>query len=271
MRAPIPISGATRVCFIVGHPIVQVKSPSVFNEWTAEAGVDVVLLPLDVEEAGLAAFFAALRHWSNCPGCIVTYPHKQAAFAHLDEASEAAKFLQACNVVRREPDGRLVGSMTDGIGQIGPLRAKGVKLEGADFLLIGAGGAGSAIAYEAARAGAARIAVVELDEGRRKSLVDRLQAEFPAMQSLAEIPQDFRFDIACNASPVGMNGDPSIPYALDRFGPHTVVSDVVPSPAMTPWLEQARARGLTIQTGPEMVQGQFEDIARHLLPDLSVN
>lgn len=262
----IDISGSTSVCFIIGTPIGHVRTPAVFNAWAARTGADVVLVPLSVEAAAVEAFFQALRGWENSPGCIVTYPHKQAAHACLDEASETADFLHACNVVRRDPDGRLAGAITDGLGYARALVAKDVALEGSDFLLIGAGGAGAAIAHEVARRGVSRLVIVELDETRRDTLVQRLEQTFPTLRCFCAPPDDFAFHVACNATPLGMHGDPRLPFPVERLGPHTVVTDVVPDPAVTPFLAAARDRGLRIQTGPEMVEGQFDFVVGHLFP-----
>ncbi len=155
--------------------------------------------------------------------------------------------------------------MTDGIGCVGAMERHGVTPAGGDFLLIGAGGAGSAIAHEAARRGAARIVVRDIDTSRSASLAGRLAAAFPALGASTSIPEDFRYDIACNATPVGMNDEPVQPFDVERLLPHTLVVDVVPTPAMTPWLEAAAARGLRVQTGPEMVAAQFAHVAGHLL------
>lgn len=262
----IDISGSTSVCFIIGKPIAQVKTPAVFNAWAARTGADAVLVPLALAETGVKPFFQAMGDWENCPGCIVTYPYKQAAYACLHDASETAAFLGACNVVRRDPDGRLVGAITDGLGYAKALVARGVPLEGSDFLLIGAGGAGAAIGHEVARRGVARLAVLELDETRRDTLLRRLEEAFPTVRCFCEPPKDFRFDVACNATPLGMHGEPRLPFPVERLGPATVVTDVVPDPAVTPFLAAARDRGLRIQTGPEMVEGQFAFVIGHLFP-----
>lgn len=259
------ICGASRVCFMVGRPVGKARTPAIFNEWAARAGLDAVMVGLDLDAGGVGALFSAMRHWDNCLGAVVTYPHKQEACRHLDTADAAARFNQACNVVRRNPDGRLAGTMTDGIGCVSAMAANGAVLAGADMLLVGAGGAGAAIAQEAARRGVARMAVVDIDAARRERLVARLAAAFPRSAASGEIPDGFRFDIACNATPLGMNGEAVLPFPVGRLAASTLVVDVVPAPAMTPWLEAARARGLKIQTGPEMVAAQFGHVAGHLL------
>ena len=258
-------SGATRVCFMVGQPVDKARTPTVFNQWAARTGHDLVMVGLSIDAAGLPLLFQTLRHCQNCVGAVVTYPHKQAVFAALDEADPPARFNQACNVVRRQADGRLVGTMTDGIGCVSAMKKNGAEIEGADILLIGAGGAGSAIAHELARRGAGRLVVVDLSTARREGLIGRLIDGFRSVEVLDEIPADFRFDVVCNATPVGMKEEEEVPFGLDRIPPHGLVVDIVPTPALTPWLRAARARGLRIQSGPEMVAAQLDHVIGHLL------
>jgi shikimate dehydrogenase len=259
------VTAATRVCFMVGHPVDKARTPGLFNEWASFTKRDVVMASLSVAPAGISVLFAAMRSWENCIGAVVTYPHKQTVYRVLDEADPAARFNEACNVVRRELGGRLVGTMTDGIGCVSAMEKNGVQLNGTDFLLVGAGGAGSAIAYETAQRGARRIAVLDLDRDRQDALVSRLTESFPSLSASPTVPDDFRFDVACNATPLGMNGETALPYPVEALRPHTLVVDVVPTPALTPWLEAARHRGLNVQTGPEMVAAQFGHVAGHLL------
>jgi shikimate dehydrogenase len=253
---------------MIGHPTGQVRTPGLFNPWAARRELDVVMVPLDLPPAGVRPFFEMLRLAGNCLGAVVTVPHKQAAFACLGNAEPAASFLQACNVVRRESDGSLTGAMTDGLGYAAALALHGVDPKGADFLLIGAGGAGSAIGHEMARKEVARLVILDSDGQRRDRLSSRLATAFPTVPCLTDIPDDFAFDIACNATPVGMAGDARLPFPLDALPDTAVVTDVVTDPALTPWLEAAKARRMKIQTGSDMVGGQFELIVAHLFGDL---
>jgi shikimate dehydrogenase len=259
------VTGGTRVCLMVGHPVDKARTPAFFNDWAARAGHDVVMVGAAVDAAGLPALVKAMRCWQGCVGAVVTYPHKQAAFALLDHADKAAAFNAACNVIRRGDDGRLTGTMTDGIGCVSAMARHGGQLAGGEMLLIGAGGAGSAIAHEAARRGAARIVVLDTDPARRDALATRLEAAFPALRVVTNVPGDLRPDVACNATPLGMNGETVLPFDVAVLPEECLVVDVVPTPAMTPWLIAAQARGLRVQTGPEMVAAQFGHVAGHLL------
>lgn len=259
------VTGGTRVCLMVGQPVDKARTPALFNAWAARAGHDLIMVGAEVDAAGLPALLSAMRHWQNCIGAVVTYPHKQAAHALLDQADDAAAFNAACNVIRRGRDGRLTGTMTDGIGCVSAMAAHGARLAGGEMLLIGAGGAGSAIAHEAARLGARRIVLCDLDGARRDALAARLAAAFPALQVATRMPDDARPDIACNATPMGMNGETVLPHDVAALPAGCLVVDVVPTPAMTPWLIAARSRGLPVQTGPEMVAAQFGHVVGHLL------
>ena len=259
------ITGSTDVYFMLGHPVEQVKTPGLFNAWADSERIDAVMISLDLLPDGVSAFFDMLRRTANAKGTVVTVPHKQAAFRHLDHADPTAAFVEACNVIRRAPDGTLYGAMTDGLGYIAALTTTGVELKGANFLLIGAGGAGSAIAYEVARRGVARLVVIDQNTDRQEALCRKLLAAFPTLKCTTIIPEGSAYDVACNATPVGMGGDPEVPYALDGFHGGTVVTDVVTDPPLTPWLEAGRTRGLTIQTGVEMVEAQFDLVLDKLL------
>ena len=260
-----PVSGATRVCFMVGRPVDKARTPALFNAWAQRTGQDVVMVGAAIGPDGLADLFSTLRRLENGAGAVVTYPHKQAVFPLLDEADDAARFNEACNVVRRTAEGRLVGTMTDGMGCVAAMERHGATIAGSDVLLIGAGGAGSAIAHEAARRGAARLVVRDLDTDRRDALLTRLSAAVPGSTLAAEVAADLRYTVVCNATPLGMQGETALPWPLDDLPAHTLVADVVPTPAMTPWLLAAQARGLRVQTGPDMVAAQFGLVTGHLL------
>ena len=261
------ISGTTRFAVILGDPVRQVKTPAVFNEWAGDQAVDAVMIPLEVPADALPATLTALRGWSNCIGAVVTYPHKQAAALAVDTVTDDVTVTGACNVIRREPDGRLHGGMTDGQGFVAALRANGFDPAGCDARLVGAGGAGSAIALALLDAGARQLAIEDTDTARRGALRGRLAEARPEALLPDAAPGDFTFGLVVNATPVGMNGDPAHPWPLTGLTPGCFVADIVPTPPMTPWLIEAQARGHRVQTGPEMVAGQLPAIIAHLMPE----
>ena len=167
------LSGATRIHLIVGDPIDQAKSPAGLTRVFAERGVDAACIPMQVPAPDFDAFLAAAKRVQNIDGIVITVPHKFSATRHCETLSARAHKLAAVNVMRRETDGRWSGDMTDGIALVAALRARGFEPKGRRALVVGAGGAGSAVALALAEAGAS-LAISEIDPARRDGLRKRL-------------------------------------------------------------------------------------------------
>lgn len=141
------LSGETRIFAIIGHPIAQVKAPAGLTRGLAERGRNAVVIPFHVLPEDVDALIAALKPIRNLDGIIATIPHKFAAQSHCDVMSERARILTSANVMRRR-GAEWEGDMTDGVGFVLGIRQAGGSPEGKRALLIGAGGAGSAIGLE---------------------------------------------------------------------------------------------------------------------------
>ncbi len=245
-------SGATRVIFIVGSPIAQVKSPEGVTRALRASGRDVVVVPAHVEPADLADFFSIAARMPNVDGILVTVPHKFAAFALCASLSDRAQSIGAANVARRI-GGAWHGDMCDGEGHVRGLRKAGFEPRGARALLVGAGGAGSAIAHALVDARVASLAVFDADEARREALAARLQRYGgPAPDIGSADPRGF--DLVVNATPMGMRAGDPMPVDIGRLGAATFVSDVVTVPAVPALIAQARAIGCGTMTGTEMFE-----------------
>lgn len=254
---PGAIHPGMRIIPMIGHPVAQVKSLAPMNAWFGRHGVDCRLIAVDIAPEHAPGFLAAVRGWANCPGVSITLPHKQAAFAACDRLTERARIARAVNIIRRESDGSLSGDMTDGAAFVGEIARRGVRIQGCAFLLIGAGGAGGAVAHAMAEGGASAITVIEIDGARREALLAALRAGHPALRLAASLEPGEPVDVAFNATPLGMNeGDPP-PFPLDALPQTALIADAVTKPVVTAWLEQARARGHRIQTGEEMAVAQL--------------
>ena len=254
------ITGTTRIIPIIGHPIRQVRSPDLFNALAAERGADAVLVPMDIAPDAMVEFSNLLRDWRNSPGCIVTVPHKRAAAAFCDRLSPRAARLGAVNIVVRDAEGLLAGDHLDGLGCVAAARRHGFDPTGKAALVVGTGGAGSAIADALAEAGLARLALRDLDAERLGFVTASLQAAFPALRIEPDPVTLAGFDLVVNATPVGMGGHGGLPIPgseIATLRPGTHVVDVVTDPRVTPFLEAARARGCTVQPGGDMVAAQI--------------
>lgn len=178
-------------------------------------------------------------------------PHKFACAALCGTLSERAAFLGAVNTMRRNPDGSWHGDMCDGLGFVEALRTHGCEPAGRRALLVGAGGAGTAIAHALVLSGVASLSVHDGDTARRDALVARLAAlgRCPVMPGS---PDPGGHDLVLNATPAGMRSGDALPVDVDRLGRSTFVGCVVTQPAVTPLVAAARARGLGTSTGTDM-------------------
>lgn len=249
-------SGATRVIFILGDPIAQVKAPFGLTGEFARRGRDAIVVPLQLAAADVDAGIAALSHARNVDGLIATVPHKFALAARCATLSERSRFLGVVNVVRRNPDGSWHGDVLDGEGFADPLAKAGCGIKGNSALVVGAGGAGSAIALALLDRGVAQLAVHDVDAKRREALLARLGSKFPGRVVAGSVdPSDA--GIVVNATPLGMKpGDP-LPVDVTRLKPIAFVGDAVTVPDMTSMLVTALHRGCRIQTGIVMFQGNL--------------
>jgi shikimate dehydrogenase len=249
-------SGATRVIFILGDPIAQVKAPAGLTREFERRGQDSVVVPLQLAPADVDAGIAALLPARNVDGLIATIPHKFALARCCATLSERSRFLGVANLARRNADGSWHGDMLDGEGFADPLVKAGCAIKGRRALLVGAGGAGSAIALALLDRGVAQLAVHDVDTRRRDALIAKLESRYPG-RIVAGSADPSGADVVVNATPLGMRpGDP-LPVDVSRLAPAAFAGDVVTVPEMTPWLVSAQQKGCRIQTGVGMFQGNL--------------
>ena len=244
-------SGATRVHFIVGDPIAQVKSPFGVTQAFEQVGRDAICVPAHVPTADLAAWLEGASKSRNVDGVIVTVPHKFDCYGLCASASPRAEFLKTVNTLRRNADGSWHGDMFDGLGYVQGMRLNGCAPEGQKALLVGAGGAGSAIAHSLVVAGVRELAIHDTDISRRDTLVARL-ASLGQAQVTAGSHNPAGFDIAINATPIGMTSTDPVPLEMQGITRAMFVGCVITAPAVTPLIAAARALGCCTMTGADM-------------------
>ncbi len=246
-----PPDGATRLIPIIGDPIAQVKSPAGITAALHARGANAYVMPLHVDAAAVDACLDALSLARNVDAVLATVPHKFAAFRHATTATPRAMLLGAANVLRRNPDGTWHADMTDGIAFVAALRSAGCNPAGQRALLVGAGGAGAAIALALLDAGVATLAIHDVDVARRDALLDRL-ASRGAGRLTAGSSDPTGFDIIANATPAGMRAEDPPPVQTAHLSPAMTVGDVITVPEVTRLLGAARAIGCATSTGVDM-------------------
>lgn len=248
-------TATTRLAAVLGHPVEHSLSPVLHNAAFAEVGLDWAYMAFDVAEGDCLGAIQGARALGVC-GLSVTMPHKRAAAEACDELLPTAAALGVANTIVRRGQ-RLVGDATDGPGFVTALRAAGHDPAGRSCLLLGSGGAASAVAHGLAEAGAKRIGVV----ARRPDAAEQVVALAGRAGLLAEVADVDGADLVVNATSIGMGGTPgegAIPLDLDvtRLRPGQVVADLVYHPLRTPLLVAAEAAGATPVDGLGMLVHQ---------------
>ncbi|MXP63046.1 shikimate dehydrogenase [Roseomonas sp. M0104] len=257
------ITGRTRIWGILADPIHHVKTPQALNAMMRERGVDGVMVPIHVGPADLPALVAGLRQMRNLHGLIVTVPHKTAMLDLCDETSAAAKQSGAVNAVRIA-DGRLSGTMLDGAGFVGGLRAGGIEPRGMRAYLAGAGGAANAIAFALAEAGVARLTLANRTRAKAEALRDRVAAAYPGVPVEVGGADPAGHDLLVNGTSLGLAEGDALPFAVENIGPSQTVAEVIMQPTVTPLLAEATKRGCRTHPGMPMLTSQLNLMAEYL-------
>jgi shikimate dehydrogenase len=258
------ITGTTRLFGVIADPIDHVRACEVFNPRLRERGIDAVLVPFHVRPTDLTAALQGFRAFPNLGGVLVTIPHKEAILDRVDAVGPQAARVGAANVVRRTADGRLEAENFDGLGFVAGLEAAGRPPAGRDVLLVGAGGAGKAIAYALAEAGVRRLVVANRNAARAEALAAGVRGAFPTVETAAGPAAPAGFDLVVNATSLGLKPDDPLPVDPAAAGPDTVIADIIMKPERTPLVAAAEARGLAVHLGRHMLDHQVPLLARFI-------
>lgn len=247
---------------LIGSNIQQSLTPAMQEQEAREQGIRLhyQLIDLAVSGAGVEDLPGLLKAMRiiGFDGFNVTFPCKQAIVPLLDELSEQAHAMGAVNTVVNR-NGKLVGHNTDGSGWAWGFRRALPAADLSKVVLLGGGGAGSAIADAALRLGVKQLTVVDLDAARTQALADKLNAQHGAGRVSAST------DIAAalvgatglvHATPTGMDKLPGLPLPEALLRPDLWVSEIVYFPLDTALLKAARARGCATVDGGGMAVGQ---------------
>ncbi|SDH42682.1 shikimate dehydrogenase [Pseudonocardia oroxyli] len=256
---------------LIGSGIRTSASPALHETEAAAHGIRARFALLDLDELGhgVEVLEALLRETRRAgwQGVTVTHPAKQTIMPLLDEVSADAAAIGAVNTVVFDR-GRAIGHNTDWSGHARSLRTllPGGLCE-ADLrsvVVVGAGGAGSAVGHALLTTGVAHLSVVDVDVRRASALATALQQRHPERTVRAAGPGDLPFLLAdasgvVNASPVGMTGHEGRPVPSTALRPDLWVNDIVYRPRRTCLLAAAERAGCRVLGGGPMVALQAAD------------
>lgn len=249
------ISGRTRLLGLFGSPVGHSLSPVIYNFCFDRLGLDCAYLAFDCAEDDFSRALDAMR-LLNMRGANVTMPCKRAAARLVDELSPAARCVGAVNTIVND-DGVLTGHMTDGMGVVLDLADRGIPMAGKRVVLLGAGGAASAVMAQCALDGAARVDVFNRGEAgvaSARRVAEMLRDDGASCEVVCRPLGDGRemhdavreADILINATPVGMRTKAegvSLITDTGVFRDGLVVYDAVYDPPVTKLMSDAASCG----------------------------
>jgi shikimate dehydrogenase len=264
---------------LIGANIGKSLSPILHEDALAAAGLrgHYHLMDLDLLAGRRLADLLAGARAVGFTGVNVTFPCKEDVVPLLDEVSAEARQIGAVNTVTIAASGRTVGYNTDRTGfRLSFEEGLGREaIAGKTAILVGAGGAGRAVAFALFDLAAARVLVYDKDAQRAATLVADLMAVFGAGRCRAleaVAPALAQAAGVVNATPVGMLGIPGIPVPVEAVGAQHWVADIIYTPLETALIKAARARGARTLTGGGMCVHQAAEAFRlftGLAPDLA--
>jgi shikimate dehydrogenase len=255
---------------LVGTGIGPSLTPPLHEREADELGVRYLYRRFDLDRLGLPAtavgeLLAAART-AGFDGLNITHPCKQLVLAHLDELSPDAAALGAVNTVVFQ-DGRAIGHNTDWSGFARSFDRGLADVATDRVVLLGAGGAGAAVAHALLTLGTRRLAVLDVDGTRAEALAAALRGRFGTDRvtggALAGLPGELAVaDGLVHATPTGMAAHPGLPLDEALLRPDLWVADIVYRPLETALVRTARALGARVLDGGGMAVFQAVDAFR---------
>ena len=255
---------------LIGDGVMPSLTPLMHEREGDVQGLRYLYRPIDLTELGLPGqsvgelLAGAYRLGFN--GLNITHPCKQLVLDYLDEVTPDARRLGAVNTVTIR-DGRFIGHNTDFSGFAAALATglPGAKLN--RVVQLGAGGAGSAVAYALLTAGVRELDLVDTDPARCAARAAELAGFFPdqlvTARTTAELPHLMPLaDGLVHCTPVGMAAHPGVPLDMSLVAPRHWVADIVYRPIETELVREARAKGCEVLDGGRMAVGQAADAFR---------
>jgi shikimate dehydrogenase len=233
---------------VCGWPVAHSRSPQMHNAALAQLGLDWRYQKLPIPPERFAETVRALPRL-GFRGVNVTIPHKEAALALADTASDTAKAIGAANTLTFEPGGEIVADNTDATGFLAALPRPAYERSA---LVLGAGGSARAVVYALRQAGASEVRVWNRTAERAVSVARELGAT--AVDGYTPV------DILVNCTSIGLLNPgetfKALPLQADDLDAGCLVVDLVYRPGGTLLLQAAEAAGAEVVDGLEILVAQ---------------
>jgi shikimate dehydrogenase len=241
---------------MLGHPVAENPIDRMFDAVYAHYGLHWQFWKNDIaSEHDLAKAIAALRPLGY-QGMAITVPYKVAVIPMLDAVDDDVHAIGAANYITIE-QGRLIGHNNDGKGVVKAIE-KVAPLKGRKVVMLGAGGAGRAMAVEIAWAGAEQLTLITRREAQGREVAELVQqasgvpCTWQSWQAPLQVPSGT--DLLMNATHLGCAPElEPVPVDWASVEPGCIAVDVITNPRITPFLAAAREHGCPVVDGVEML------------------
>ena len=255
------ITGKTTLICLFGSPVRHSLSPAMHNMAFSKMQLDYCYLAFDVKKEGIEDAMKAMR-LLNIRGANLTMPLKNVVLPYLDELSPVSKISLSVNTIIND-NGRLIGTTTDGKGFTGSLLFKGFDIKGKKVVILGAGGAASAVIAEMAQEGAKEISIFQRKSatfGKALALSNRVNEGTACKSSVFDLSDEkllseeiSKSDILINATNVGMGDDTGTLIKKEDIRKDLFCADLIYSPEKTTFLKDAESIGAPFMNGKLML------------------
>lgn len=165
------INGKTHTFGLIGNPVEHTMSPVIHNTLAEKMNINMVYVPFLVQQDLEAAVKGAYA--LNIQGMNVTVPYKSDVLGHLITVDDLAKSIGAVNTLVRT-EGGYKGYNTDMTGLYRAMKSYGIRLEGEEIILLGAGGAARAVAYMCVYYKAKKVYILNRTMDKAKSIAEEI-------------------------------------------------------------------------------------------------
>ncbi|HKR54622.1 MAG TPA: shikimate dehydrogenase [Chthoniobacterales bacterium] len=254
---------------VLGDPVAHSLSPQIQNAALEACKIDMQYGRFQISPTDLGEALKLIRALDFVGGNL-TVPHKIAACAFVHEIEENAKRIGAINTIKMEK-AKLRGYNTDGRGFARAIRQEfAVDLRDLRVMLLGAGGAARAIAFQCAKENCERLVIANRTVEKAKQLTEELRDYFAGPRVLGPVARlqaipweepSIRFQIAhldliVNATPLGLNRSDSSPIPARLLAPHLMIYDTVYGDSRTGFVAAAVEAGARAANGLTMLLHQ---------------
>jgi len=249
-KAP-PLAG------VVGFPIGHSRSPLMHNYWLKRYGIKGYYIPVSLSPADFVAGIRSLPKL-GFKGVNITIPHKVSMLGLADNVTDRAALIGAVNTIAFKEDGTIWGDNTDGYGFIQNMRqsAPDWKAGSGPAVVLGAGGAARAVISALLSEGVSELRLANRTRQRAQLLADQFGAKVQVIDWHRASEAIDGAQTIVNTTSLGMQGQPDLSVSLDLAPKTATVTDLVYTPLITPFLENAASLGLAAVDGLGMLLHQ---------------